>query len=223
MRLAASSRSAPDESVPAAPVWHTASVVLALVAIALGELVWSGAPTTSVTADRRVVYVRMLVGSLGFAVFASGLGQRRRLLSKLWSGTQSLLVEVLLAGMLLAVIVGIESAFPERNGALLRILPATREEQLWWCAVALVVACSEELVYRAYLRPQLARLFRSGWLGVLGQAALFGLGHATQGPFAALRIGAYGALLGWLAWRRGNITACALCHVAIDGLAGLCG
>jgi len=50
---------------------------------------------------------------------------------------------------------------------------------------------------------------------------LFGLAHAQQGAFAALRIAAYGLLLGALAHFRRSLLPCIACHVGIDLVAAV--
>ena len=101
------------------------------------------------------------------------------------------------------------------------LLPSTGLERVAWAIVAILVGVTEELVYRGYLRVQLAALTRSAWLGVVLQALLFGVAHLNQGVRAAVEITLDGALFGAVAyWRRG-LAPCIACHVATDLLAGL--
>jgi membrane protease YdiL (CAAX protease family) len=108
-----------------------------------------------------------------------------------------------------------------RNAAIAQLLPSTEAERLTWLVVAVSVGFCEEVVYRGYLQTQLAAFTRSRTLGVALQAALFGIAHLEQGPASALRIGAYGLVLGVLASARGSLLPGMLCHIGIDLASGL--
>jgi membrane protease YdiL (CAAX protease family) len=99
------------------------------------------------------------------------------------------------------------------------ILPSTPGAEAAWVVVALSVGIGEETVYRGYLQRQLGARFRSEGVGVLAQAALFGLAHANQGALA-IGVAVDGLILGLVArWRR-NLLAAIMAHVAVDLLSG---
>ncbi|HEX7668488.1 MAG TPA: CPBP family intramembrane glutamic endopeptidase, partial [Polyangiaceae bacterium] len=77
------------------------------------------------------------------------------------------------------------------------------------------------VVYRGYLRTQLAAFTRSMPLAVVLQGLLFGIAHGEQGLAIATRVAVYGVGLGGLAaWRRSLLPGI-LCHVALDLTSGL--
>jgi membrane protease YdiL (CAAX protease family) len=96
----------------------------------------------------------------------------------------------------------------------------------WLVAAWLSAAIGEELQFRAFLWSRLERLFggaspngkRWAWIpALIGQAALFGLGHGYQGPAGLIVTGGVGLVLGgvYLAARR-NLVACMVLHALID-------
>jgi membrane protease YdiL (CAAX protease family) len=99
--------------------------------------------------------------------------------------------------------------------------PAT---YLYWMAVALVSAgLGEELQFRGFVWSRLERLVGGGRAGtvfaLLGQAALFSLGHVYQGLSGVIVTGGLGVVLGlvYLGARR-NLVACMLLHGLIDSV-----
>jgi membrane protease YdiL (CAAX protease family) len=93
---------------------------------------------------------------------------------------------------------------------------------LSWLAVALTsAALGEESQFRGFLWSRLEQLFGGGRGGVafamIGQAALFGLGHVYQGLSGVLTTGLLGLVLGtvFLLGRR-NLAPCMILHGLID-------
>ncbi len=96
----------------------------------------------------------------------------------------------------------------------------------WLVAAWLSAAIGEELQFRAFLWSRLERLFGGApangktwtWIpALIGQAALFGLGHGYQGPAGLIVTAGLGLVLGgvYLAARR-NLVACMVLHGLID-------
>jgi membrane protease YdiL (CAAX protease family) len=99
--------------------------------------------------------------------------------------------------------------------------PAT---YLYWMAVALVSAgLGEELQFRGFVWSRLERLAGGGRtataFALIGQAALFSLGHVYQGLSGVIVTGGLGVVLGlvYLGARR-NLVACMLLHGLIDSV-----
>ena len=95
---------------------------------------------------------------------------------------------------------------------------------LYWVAVALVSAgVGEELQFRGFVWSRLERLAGGGRaataFALVGQAALFSLGHVYQGLSGVIVSGGLGLVLGgvYLAGRR-NLVACMLLHGLIDSV-----
>ena len=93
---------------------------------------------------------------------------------------------------------------------------------VFWLLYAWIsAAVGEELQFRGFLFSRLERIFGGGRMAVplalVGQAAVFGLGHIYQGVGGVLTTGSIGLVLGgvYLAGRR-NLVACMLLHALID-------
>ena len=72
-----------------------------------------------------------------------------------------------------------------------------------WIALSISAGFCEELVFRGYLQRQFAALTGSNVIGLLLQAALFGVSHGYQGVAATVTIALFGVVYGSLAlWRR---------------------
>jgi uncharacterized protein len=96
------------------------------------------------------------------------------------------------------------------------MLPNNRIEIAVWIVLAITVGICEETVFRGYLQQQI-----SGWtghmvLGVVGQAAVFGLCHAYQGWKKVELVFVWGCVLGAFAWLRKGLRANVIAHAALD-------
>jgi membrane protease YdiL (CAAX protease family) len=88
-----------------------------------------------------------------------------------------------------------------------------------WMVMAISAGICEEAVFRGYFQQQF-----SGWsghasVGVLGQAAVFGVGHAYQGWKNVTLIFVIGCILGVFAVLRKGLRANMIAHVIMDALA----
>jgi membrane protease YdiL (CAAX protease family) len=101
------------------------------------------------------------------------------------------------------------------------LLPRGVLEIVLWASLSLSAGICEEFTFRGYFQQQFAALTRRHWLGVILQAALFGVIHSYQGLPVSMAITAYGAVLGALAaWRR-NLRAVMLTHAFTDLVMGV--
>jgi len=174
-------------------------------------------------------YLPLLLVNGLLVLYVARLFRPRNVLPQLigrgFRGSADDLVDLLYASLAFAFIVAVEaltrSLFAGRNAAVSALLPSTEAERLTWLFVASSVGFCEEVVYRGYLQTQLSAFTRSARLGVLLQAALFGVAHLEQGAGAALRIGVYGLVLGALARHRGSLVPGIACHIGIDLAGGL--
>jgi len=217
-----------------APRWHTAALVALLLAVAVtGTLLQAhGATSRASQASARLAsgrifaqYVPLLIVNWGLFAYCALLFREpaalAALLGERWRSAGRVCADLGLALGTGILILSLEFASRRvfalgRNAAVVSLLPSTGAERLTWALVAVSVGFCEEVVYRGYLQTQLGAFTRSRSLGIVLQAALFGLAHLEQGPAAAARIAVYGLLLGALcAWRRSLLPAIA-CHVAID-------
>jgi membrane protease YdiL (CAAX protease family) len=72
-----------------------------------------------------------------------------------------------------------------------------------WIVVSGSAGFCEEVVFRGYLQRQFSALTRSTWVGVLGQAIVFGMIHPFKGWRFVVLVSILGVLYGLLAvWRK---------------------
>lgn len=219
---------------PLAPAWHTAVLVGLLLAVAItGTLLQlTGAPNgassalpTTTLAKITARYLPLLLVNWWLLLYTTRIGRSRSALRDLLSdGAQTFTrsaLDLLLGVACFAVIMGAQALFTAqvaagRNAAISSLLPSTGAERLTWLLVAVSVGFCEEVVYRGYLQTQLAAFTRSRALGLVLQAALFGLAHLEQGPRMALRIALYGLLFGLLAHFRRSLWPGIVGHTLLD-------
>jgi hypothetical protein len=218
-----------------APPWHTALLVGLLLSVALtGTLLTAGNPAALAAPESgsRItsVYVPMVLVAWGLVLFACRLGRRRfelfSLLGVRWTSPARVGTDLALASIGFLLVEGVEMASAQWFGvghgaASLALLPHGTAERLAWLVVAVSAGFCEEVVYRGYLQTQLSAFTRRASLGVVLQAALFGIAHLQQGVATAGRFTLYGFGLGALAaWRR-TLLPGIVCHIAIDLVSGL--
>jgi uncharacterized protein len=222
-----------------APLWHTAALIAVMLAVAaVGTLLQhAGVPELASPASKasgaRIFsqYLPLLLVNGLLVLYVARLFRPRNvlrhLLGRCWRGPEAALLDLLCASLALGAIVAIEALtaplFLGRNAAVSALLPSTGAERLTWILVAATVGFCEEVVYRGYLQTQLSAFTRNPLLGLLLQAALFGLAHLEQGGGAAWRIAVYGLILGALVRYRGSLLPAVVCHIAIDLASGLMG
>jgi membrane protease YdiL (CAAX protease family) len=217
--------------------WHTAILVLVMVAVAVtGTLLSLGTtvahPRTDQGSRIASIYVPMLAVQWGLLVYVCRVGRPHSalffLLGQRWATVRRAITDITLAASACALIEASEYLFMRlhdgaRSTAVVRILPDGGSERLAWVLVAVSVGFCEEVVYRGYLQVQLTAFTRSATVAVVLQAILFGMAHGEQGLGPALRVSVYGLVLGLLAAWRGSLLPGILCHVAIDLASGLIG
>ena len=219
---------------PLAPAWHTAALVGLLLAVAItGTLLQStgapndasSVPSATTLAKITARYLPLLLVNWLLLLYTTRVGRQRSALRDLLDeGPRTFTrtaLDLLLGVVSFAAIIGIEALFTTqlaagRNAAISSLLPSTGAERLTWLLVAVSVGFCEEVVYRGYLRTQLAAFTGSSALGLILQAALFGVAHLEQGPLMALRIALYGLLLGLLAYFRCSLWPGIVGHTLLD-------
>jgi membrane protease YdiL (CAAX protease family) len=218
---------------PLAPAWHTAALVGLLLAVAItGTLLQptvtpNSAPNapSATLAKISARYLPLLVVNWLLLLYTTRIGRKRSALGDLLSeGARNFrrwTWDLLLGVACFAAIMGAEALFTTqlaagRNAAISSLLPSTGAERLTWLVVALSVGFCEEVVYRGYLQTQLAAFTRSRALGLILQAALFGVAHLEQGPQMSLRIALYGLLFGLLAHFRRTLWPSIVAHTLLD-------
>lgn len=105
------------------------------------------------------------------------------------------------------------SSFAELEG----LLPKTIPEKITWLTLSLVVAISEEVVFRGYLITRLSRIFKGRmWLGVLIASLSFASGHLYQGFGGFFLIFIYGLMFSFLFLKTGSLWPGIIAHFLQD-------
>lgn len=224
-------------SATLAPRWHTFALVALILTVALtGSLLGLARPSgegraaqSALPASRIFLqYLPIIFVNLGLVVYTTQLFRTGNalpaLLGKAFDTPRRAAVDLGLALGCCVLICALEFSYQKlfgvrHNAAVARLLPSTEAERLTWLAVAPCVGFCEEVVYRGYLRVQLAAFTRSRALGILLQAVLFGLAHIDRGFAFGIRAAIYGLIFGVLAQARRSLWPGIAAHASLD-LAG---
>lgn len=110
---------------------------------------------------------------------------------------------------------------PDSAKGIGTLLPQGPLEIGIWVALSLSAGFCEEVVFRGYLQRQFQAISGSAAVGLLGQAAIFGVSHGYQGTRLAITIAilavAYGLLASWRKSLRPGIVA----HAWMDIFGGI--
>lgn len=230
---------APNASPPSlpgavAPLWHTALLVALIVGVAaLGTLLSRRGITVQLPAaspSRGVVYAQMILVACLLFFYVIRVGRRDSalpvLLGRTWPSVGRAVGDLALAAAGFLLIRTVEWLWGRfiatgTSASVAALLPRAPLEYAGWVVVSLCVGVAEEVVYRGYLQTQLAALSGRASIGLVLQAALFGLAHGDQGPSAMLRIAVYGLIFGGFARVRGSLLPGIICHVSINLASGL--
>ena len=206
------------------PAWHTAALIALILLVAVvGLSLDAGSGDRAPTARGSgavVAYAPAIVVQWGLLLYVCRVGRPcsalKALLGRGWARASDVVLDLVLALPVWLLIEAVE-AFAAREGpSIPSALHAGRTEAALAGVLALSAGFCEEVVYRGYLRVQLTALTHGAALGVVLQAALFGIAHLDQGPARACRVAAYGLLLGILAAWRGSLAPAIVCHVCVD-------
>lgn len=96
------------------------------------------------------------------------------------------------------------------------LLPQTAAEVLVWIGVSITAGIAEEGIFRGYVQRQFFGLTNSMLIAVIGQAILFGAGHAYQGWKNVVVISVLGVLYGLFAWWRRSLLPNVVVHAWTD-------
>ena len=195
---------------PVATKRHTAVLVLifALLGVAGYYADRSGAVEHAAPTARQTLqlYVSALVIEWA-SVFYVWKGTHRHvrlrdLIGGRWQRPRDVAVDLLLAGTLWIVWLGIESGLPGTD-SVHTLLPQHALETAAWILVALSAGFCEELVFRGYFQRQFHAFTGNLPAAIALQAFVFGIAHFYEGTWVVAKIVLYGALFGVLAvWRR---------------------
>lgn len=216
-----------------APAWHTAVVLVILLALSALS-VWRGSRTApgTVGPHARVASYAVIMVWEWLTVAFIWWGVRRRgiriadLIGGSWPRWTAVLRDLGIAVLFLIasnVILGLLrfalKATP--NQAVRSIIPQTPAEIGLWMVLTMTAGFCEEVIFRGYLQKQLGLMTRSVAAGLLLQGIVFGASHGYQGAKFMLTIAVYGCLFGWLAHRRRSLRPGMIAHFLQDGVTGL--
>lgn len=226
---------APPEATAIAPAWHTACVLLFLLAMVSLTKHWIAGGHIEQAHSRLPGYIlTMIMEWLLVAFIAWGPRWRgaslRALAGKIPLGWRSVGRDLwLAAAYLLAanIVLGILGFILKHFGlasdsaALKNLLPHTILENAAFLLLALTAGICEEMIFRGYLQHQLTAWTKSAAAGIALQGILFGVAHAYQGPTQIIVIAVYGCMFGSLAYWRKSLRPGMFAHFLQDAVGGL--
>ena len=203
---------------PVAPYRHTAVLVALFLLLTVGGAMFQSRGGTGQAGPAHTgvvpLYLSLLVLEWGLVLFVwrgalgGDVAKLRDLIGGRWGSPWHVVRDGALAVAAWLVWVGIEVGWdrwlgPGHAKSIENLLPQGIVEIALWIALSMSAGFCEELVFRGYLQRQFAALTRSNVIGLLLQAALFGVSHGYQGVAATVKIALFGILYGSLAlWRR---------------------
>ncbi|HTW37001.1 MAG TPA: CPBP family intramembrane glutamic endopeptidase [Steroidobacteraceae bacterium] len=211
---------------------HTLIVLAAVAAWAYGGTLSATRLSTELHPHRVRLYLFGIAEEwLMFAVILAGLWHARTPLSRVigerWHSRRELLRDIGIAAAFWVAAIASLSLLRWLLGAthvgttVLALLPRGALEIALWIGVSASAGICEETVFRGYLQRQLMVMTGSRPAGMLLAAAAFGLAHLYQGWRMATVIGAYGLMLGLLAYWRRTVRPGMIAHAWQDALTGV--
>jgi membrane protease YdiL (CAAX protease family) len=211
---------------PIAPVWHTCCLLLVL-----GLISAHGVYLRMESAHPRVGHLAMytMLIATEWALFALSLwrsdtafaGYVARVVHNPRSLLWDIPVAIVLCAVLLFVVTPLITRVLWKTGwsSSTGIAPHGAAEIALWFAVCISAGICEETVFRGYLQQQIAGWTGNDFIGLFGQAAIFGLCHAYQGWHNVALISVWGCVFGaFVYWRKG-LRANMIAHTVLDSLA----
>ena len=108
----------------------------------------------------------------------------------------------------------------ERLASVTVLMPHSRAELPGFVSLAITAGVCEEILFRGFVCWVLASVLPAFWMAALGQAVLFGLAHAYQGPRGIVTTGAVGVFMAGIVWVSGSLWPAMLVHALMDVHAG---
>lgn len=225
----------PPEANAIAPVWHTACVLLFLLAMVTLTMHWLAGGHIGQAHSRLPGYILTMIMEWLLVAFIA-LGPRwrgaslRALAGKIPLGWRSIARDLglaaaylIAANIVLAILGHILRHFGPAtdNAALKNLLPHTILENAAFLLLALTAGICEEMIFRGYLQHQFTAWTRNAAAGITLQGILFGVAHAYQGPTQIIVITVYGCMFGSLAYWRKSLRPGMTAHFLQDAVGGL--
>lgn len=231
---------APDKPALIAPWWHT----LLITALILGNAFLGSSKVGAVhgSGSRILLYgstfitQSVLILLVWFGIHLRGV-RMRDLIGGRWETVEAFLLDVgialgfwfvaiiLLAGLRVALgtidLHNIQKSVDDTLRILGPLAPHSNLEAGLFVLLSVSAGLFEEIIFRGYLQRQFGALGRNALVGIVASAAIFGLGHAYQGPRMMIVIGFFGSFFGILAHFRKSLRPGMMAHAFQDSIAGI--
>lgn len=217
---------------PVAGVTHTIGLLIIIAAWAwLGAI---GAGNMRANSGRSLIALYSTTVAFEWLVLAYvvwGVRRRRRSLRELiggiWTGGRDFGRDVLVAigfwflALPCLLVLGLVLGIDHNAQAVRFIVPHSKAEITLWILVSCTAGFCEEIIFRGYLQRQFLAWSNKALVGILLSAVAFGGVHAYQGAKQTVRLGAFGAMFGILAYRRRSLRPGMMAHAWNDAVLGL--
>ncbi len=221
-----------------APLWHTVLLIAVLLFFSLAS---AGSQAEFVDQHGRMaIYLMTVVWEWVLTLYIFWGLRRMRvplkdLIGERWKGSFDALLDVaiasgfwllsafVLAGMAYALGLAKEQNIQAARNQISFLFPHSGIEIVMWALLSATAGFCEEIIFRGYLQTQLARLTGASWIGILGQAVVFGGSHAYEGWQRVIIIGVWGIMFGVLALFRRSLRPGMMAHGFHDFFTGLAG
>jgi membrane protease YdiL (CAAX protease family) len=221
-----------------APAWHTAVLVLVLLGFSFAS---AGSQSEFVDQHGRMAIYLLTMAWEWILTFYVIWGLRRmrvplrELIGDRWKHPSDALLDVavaagfwllsafVLASLAYALGLGKAHNIEAAREQISFLFPHSPGEIAVWILVSATAGFCEEILFRGYLQTQLARLSGATWLGVVGQAAVFGGSHAYEGWQRMIIIAVWGSMFGVLALLRRSLRPGMMAHGFHNFFTGLAG
>jgi len=233
---------APDKLALIAPWWHT----LLITALILGNSflgsskiqgVGSGAHGSRILLYGGTFITQLiLIVIIWFGIRSRGV-RMRDLIGGRWETVEAFLLDVgialgfwfvavlLLAGLRIALgtidLHNMQKSVDDTIRILGPLAPHTYLEAGFFVLLSVSAGLFEEIIFRGYLQRQFGAIGRNAVVGIVISAAIFGLGHAYQGPRMMIVIGVFGSFFGILAHFRKSLRPGMMAHALQDSIGGI--
>lgn len=219
-----------------APFWHT---LLLLVFICGFSFLGAGSQHKVGQSHREFLYLTTIVVEwLMFAYTAWSIRRARRttireVIGGRWQTPEDFLVDIALAAGFWVVAIFVLASLgyamgltapgkaEETRKVLGFLAPQTLRQGVLFGILCVTAGFCEEFIFRGYFQRQFAGIAKNIYVGIVGSAIVFGLGHGYEGAKRMLLIAIYGLMFGLLAHFRKSLRPGMMAHAWHDGFTGV--
>ncbi len=237
--------SAPDVQAPApiqstypepiAPLWHTFLLVAFII---LFSALGANSKHEVGQSHREALYLSTII--VEWIMFAYTFWSIRRakrttireVIGGKWNTPEDFLLDLAItAGFWIAAMIvlaalgyalGLTGAgkAEEAKKVLSFLAPQTLRQAILFGVLCITAGFCEEFIFRGYFQRQFAAASKNAYVGIVGSAIIFGLGHGYEGTRRMLLIAVYGLMFGLLAHFRKSLRPGMMAHAWHDGFTG---